>query len=73
MSSILAACTSFPATFGLRAFPGKVFRINKGNSYVSEVYGVMLYTDIRNDDGSWSCFAKGSPDELRREVMPIRG
>ena len=69
LETVAAAAATFPAEFGLRAFPGKRFRANAGNSYYSEEYGVLIYTDILRD-GVWSAFCKGSPDELRREITP---
>jgi hypothetical protein len=66
---IARAIAEFPNEFGLRAFPGKRFRINHGNSYYSN--GVMLYTDVLGDDGKWLAFAKGSPEELHREVVKL--
>lgn len=65
-TDIVSAAAEFPATFGLRAFPGKRFRVNLGNSYVSQGQ-VLLYTDIQTDTG-WVPFAKGTPAELAREV-----
>jgi hypothetical protein len=64
---IRAAIAKFPATFGLRGFPGKVFRISPTSSYVSGER-VMLYTE-RKDNGGWQDFSKGTEAELRREVI----
>src|SRR5262245_18501506 len=65
------AKNQFPATFSLRAWPGRTFRIGR-YSYVSNRRGidvVMLYTDIRNADGTWSDgFAKATISELKAEV-----
>jgi hypothetical protein len=60
----------FPITFGLRAFPGDVFRVSPSSSYYSETYGVMLYTEVLRVN-KWMSFAKGTPDELLREVVKL--
>ena len=65
---IKAAIARFPATFGLRAFPGNLFRIGERESYVSTGGAVMLYTQ-RLVDGRWQDFAKGTEAELRREIV----
>jgi len=86
MELILAAKAEFPETFGLRAFHGDVFRISEAASYVvwgperSMQYGaamlhqngsVMLYTQ-RYVDGEWLAFAKGSPAELRAQIVRLK-
>jgi hypothetical protein len=60
------AIARFPSTFGLRGFPGALFRISPEASYVSGGR-VMLYTQ-RKTGNQWLDFAKGSESELRREV-----
>ena len=60
------AVAKFPEEFGLRAFPGKRFKILRQQSYVSEGV-VMLYTGIRTGD-RWECFCKGTVEELQMEV-----
>lgn len=35
---INAAIAKFPQTFGLRAFPGKVFKIDSQSSYMGQAY-----------------------------------
>jgi hypothetical protein len=59
---------SFPATFGLRAFPGLTFRLNTLGSYVSPDLGVQLVTQVERD-GKWLDFARGTPDELRQNMV----
>lgn len=59
----------FPETFGLRGFPGERFRVSLAASHFA-FGGVVLYTQIKGDDGKWRDFAKGTPAELRREVTP---
>lgn len=58
---------SFPPVFRLRAFPGDLFCILRAACYWSN--GPVLYTG-RLVEGDWLAFAKGSPEELRREVQP---
>lgn len=70
MELILAAKAEFPETFGLRAFRGDVFRISEAASYVTGK-AVMLYTQ-RLVDGEWRAFAKGSPSELRAQVVRLK-
>lgn len=65
----------FGTVFGLRAFPGESFRINRGSSYVSEYGGerkVMIYVyrwDQQRD--TWLAFSKGSPTECRSSFRSI--
>lgn len=58
----------FPPTFGLRAYPEFVFRVNHSDSYVRDNGEILLYTDVRHD-GKWKSFAKGTPAELRKELI----
>ena len=63
---------TFPIQFGLRAFPGDIFRISASNSYFTgpgECGGkLMLYTQRERDGGEWIDFAKGTESELRAQV-----
>jgi hypothetical protein len=59
---------AFPETFGLRAYPGLVFRIDLNDSYVRDDGDMQLYTHVQRGD-KWLSFAKGSPDELLREIV----
>lgn len=73
-SKILAVIATFPAKFGLRAYPGQVFRISEQNSYVNDYGVVYLYTQVQGDFSgtvSWTDFAKGTPDELQAEIVDI--
>jgi hypothetical protein len=72
------AIARFPKEFGLKAFPGQKFMINRGQSYWDTgVYhgkrthppGPILYVYVYTD-GRWVSFAKGSPDELTRSIVP---
>lgn len=66
-----ATIATFPTTFGLRGFPGDTFRISRGSSYFSTMVSEVptLYTERRLADGTWSDFAKGTPSELRRQIV----
>lgn len=66
--SVAGAIAQFPATFGLRSFPGKMFRLSQTSSYISGDT-VQLYTEVQNADGTWSSFAKGTIDELRQQLV----
>lgn len=59
---------SFPARFGLRGFPGDVFRCSETDSYTDDRGAVVVYTE-RLVDGKWLAFAKGSAAEVRREMV----
>ena len=66
---VKAEAAKFPATFGLRAFPGQKCTINESASYESRGE-VLLYTFTVPTDGSKGlAFAKGTPRELLREVL----
>lgn len=67
-----ATIASFPATFGLAAFPGDVFRISERNSYFGAIHSEFptLYTDIMRN-GEWCDFAKGTPSELRYQLVKL--
>lgn len=66
---IRAAIDRFPPTFGLRGFPGDVFRISPTASYISGG-DLMLYTQ-RKEGGHWLDFSKGTEPELRAEVVTL--
>lgn len=71
---VAQAIAQFPKEFGLRAYPDKRFRISESASYVSSYPApdtIYLYTVILNDDGVWRCFCKGTPAELRRELVTL--
>ena len=65
-----AAAAEFPGTFGLRAFPGETFSVDRGSCYWSQTRGAMLYTTV-DREGVWAAFCKGTPAELRREVTEV--
>jgi hypothetical protein len=70
-TQIAAARAEFPDTFALRAFPNDTFSISPSSSYVNDSGVVMLYTE-RLVDGKWLSFAKGSPSELRSQILPFK-
>jgi len=62
------ASAGFPATFGLYGFPGETFRISESSSYVNDDGTAILYTEKLWPDGHWSDWAKGTREELKREI-----
>lgn len=66
-AAVAEAVAGFPGTFGLRAYPGDTFRVCPRASYVSGDR-VLLYTQ-RLVRGEWLDFAKGTADELRRQLV----
>jgi hypothetical protein len=62
------AIRRFPATFGLRGFPGEVFRISRTHSYIGDSGAPVLYTERKSGD-DWPPFAKGSESEIRAEMV----
>jgi hypothetical protein len=60
------AIASFPADFGLRAFPGERFVILESACYVSGGI-VFLYTGIKTSDG-YRAFCKGTIGELKSQI-----
>jgi len=65
---VAEAAAGFPATFGLRAFPGDTFRVSLAHSYVNDSGQVQLYTEVRKGN-EWLSFAKGTAHELRKEIV----
>ena len=70
MHRLAAAAAKFPDTFGLRAFPGETFSVQRGACYWSQTHGVMLYTSVLRE-GEWTAFCKGTPAELRLEITEV--
>ncbi len=59
---------TFPDEFGLRAFPGRRFRIDTWSSFSCPDNGFQLVTQIWSRlQGGWLDFSRGSVEELRRE------
>ena len=69
---IATSAGSFPEVFGLRAYPNQEFRIELSASYFSDACGVQLYVFVLRDD-RWLDFCKGTPDELRAQIVPLEG
>lgn len=67
--AVAKACEEFPGEFGLRGFPGKTFRVSESSSYWDG--DVMIYTQLLCDDGVWKDFAKGTPSELRAQMVRL--
>lgn len=74
------AIASFPREFGLRAFPGKRFRIAHASScFVSEgdvqivvqVHDPIHAQRIGRGDEPWLDFGRNTPDHLRRELVTL--
>lgn len=65
---------TFPDTFGLRGFPGELFRISEDSSYFGgkmcscEEGDLILYTERKRGE-VWSDFAKGTAEELRGQIV----
>jgi hypothetical protein len=62
-SALQQVAATLPAEFGLRGFPGEVFRVSEWASY-----GPMLYVERLCDDG-WRDFAKATEREIRAELV----
>lgn len=67
---IAEAIASFPETFGLSAYPGDRFKISRTASYISDSLGLQLYVQVERD-GQWVDFSKGTPVELRAQVVKL--
>ena len=66
------AIASFPATFGLRGFPGQRFVIDRGatDSLNSLASRLQLYVFTTNGDGSTGlAFSKCTVGDLRAELV----
>jgi len=78
-AAVREAVASFPPEFGLRAYPGEVFRVSPTASYWSDFEGgVLVYTQVRgrplfaqDAPPEWMDFAKGTPAELRRQLVRL--
>lgn len=86
MKTIEETIAQFPQYFGLRSFPGLVFRIGAKQSFIDDSGSVKLYTQSlhhtselpeaeqrgHNPTGyTWLDFAKGTEAELRSLLAPI--
>jgi len=73
-SPVKEAMNQFPAEFGLKAFPGRKFRISEQKSYVGDypAPGTMnLYTQGLMPDGTWMDFCKCTPAELQSQMVEL--
>lgn len=73
-AAVQAAIDLYPGEFGLKAFPDGVFRVEPLECFWSELeHAPMLYVYVRRLLGAeghqWSSFAKGTPEELRRQTV----
>ncbi len=67
------ACAEFPKTFGLRAFPGEVFRVDDYDSYLNDNGGITFYTHrLNKENGRWNAFAKGTKSELMAQIVLLK-
>lgn len=66
---ITAVIQSFPATFGLRAFPGKLFKIAVDYCYHNGE-SIQIVTEVESTGGKWLHFSRSDADELRRNIIP---
>ncbi|HSX23037.1 MAG TPA: hypothetical protein VLE97_09710 [Gaiellaceae bacterium] len=69
----IALRARFPHAFLLRGFPGETFRVSCADSYVNEDGVLMIYTQRWDAERqTWLAFAKGTEEELLREIVPSR-
>jgi hypothetical protein len=66
---IIVAASEFPRLFGLRSFPGDLFRISMESSFVDNGKIPLFTQRFDRRESEWEDFAKGSPVELEREVV----
>jgi hypothetical protein len=66
---IANAAKQFPKTFNIRALPGKECMIATGDSYVTAEGIVYLYVYFKTDNNEYVAFAKGTVEELKREIV----
>lgn len=69
--AVKRAKAEFPSVFGLRGFPGEIFRISESHSFFNDNDVLMLYTEIKKN-GAWLSFAKGTITELLVNVVPLK-
>lgn len=67
VNAITWSVAQLPETFGLRGFPGDVFRANAQNSYLNDS-GVQVYLDVYRD-GKYVAHSKGTLAEVQREMV----
>ena len=64
------AVAEFPEIFKLRMYPKDRFQISKSASYVLDGKVILYVYVIR--DGQFRAFAKGTPKELRVELLELK-
>lgn len=66
------AIAEFPPTFGLRAFPGRQFRIDEAYSYVDHgTLVVNLVVVVEAAPNDWRHFTRTTPAELHAETIAL--
>jgi hypothetical protein len=71
MFTLAEVIASFPPTFGLYDYPDETFRVSERHSYKDPEGRYQIVTEVRTDTG-WTSFAKGTPGELRDQIVEIR-
>lgn len=76
--AIRAAVATFPETFGLRAYPGSIFRLEPRSSFLSESSGLQLVLQrkmseeeskkYRMDSGFYD-FTRDTPENIRGAMV----
>lgn len=67
------AISKFPEQFRLKAFPNRRFTISRVSSYVDDNEVIQLYTEVWDDSTRrFLSFAKGTPEELLRSILPLK-
>ena len=59
-----------PKTFGLRAWPGLVFRLAPAREQEPGMAQVQVFRTSGLRRGTWSDFARSSIEEFQRELVP---
>lgn len=65
--AITAAIAQQPKEFKLKAYPGKIFSIDRMTSFYSTRYGIQLYVFVHTEEGPLA-FCKATPEELARQI-----
>lgn len=85
---IKTAIAKFPQTFGLRAFPGKVFKVDEKSSYIGQAYWLQPNCEPGRPETfgpyepilcvavksgeGWLDFSTAAEAELARQIVPLR-
>lgn len=67
------AVAAFPERFGLRGFPGDVFRASPTASYVNDAGTVTVYVERLSPqrESYWLAHSKGSPAEVWSQLTTL--